>query len=76
MDKYHDSFPIRAYTKKELALCYFPHATPHAAINRLREWMARNRQLMDELEGMGYEKNSRWLSPRQVEVILGHLGEP
>lgn len=31
-----NEFKIRAYTKKELALCYFPQSeNPHSAVNRL-----------------------------------------
>lgn len=76
MDKYHDSFPIRAYTKKELALCYFPEVEPHAAVNRLRTWIERSQPLRAELEGLGYQKNAKWLDARLVEVIVRYLGDP
>ena len=34
-----DSFPIRSYTKKDLALAYFPTSeNPHSAVNHLMSW--------------------------------------
>ena len=51
------SFTIRAYTKKELALLYFPNSsTPHVAVNHLISWIKRCRPLMQELEESGYQK--------------------
>lgn len=71
-----DNFKIRAYTKKELALCYFPDSSPHTAVNHLMAWILRNQPLVDTLTGMGYQKTSKWFSPRQVEAIIEILGEP
>ena len=70
-------FPIRAYSKKELALCYFPTSTnPHTAVNHLMAWVRRNSELWDELCAMGYQPSSKWLSPREVREIVRYLGEP
>ena len=67
-----NNFKIQPYTKKELALLYFPTAEPHAAVNRLMSWVNRCKSLLDQ----GYQKTSKWLSPREVKLITEHLGEP
>ena len=54
-------FEVRSYTKKELALAYFPDVTdPH----------------MEELRKHGYQKNFRFFTPAQVRLIVYYLGEP
>ena len=37
-------FPIRVYTKVELALLYAPHLSENAALNNLSRWMLRSRR--------------------------------
>lgn len=43
-------FPIRVYTKVELALLYAPHLSENAALNNLSRWMRHNKLLMAALE--------------------------
>ena len=70
-------FSIRSYSKKELALCYFPSSeNPHTAVNHLMSWVNRCTPLRRALEELGYEKTSKWFSPRQVRLIVEFLGEP
>lgn len=70
-------FEVRSYTKKELALAYFPDVTdPHIATNRLMRWIVRNTELMEELRKHGYQKNFRFFTPVQVRLIVYYLGEP
>jgi len=70
-------FEVRSYTKKELALAYFPDASdPHIATNHLMRWIARNVELMEQLQKHGYNKNDRTLTPAQVRLIVYYLGEP
>ena len=72
-----DTFIIRAYTKKELAQMYFPTAsTPHAAVNHLMEWIKRCSKLYESLVGIGYMKNAKFFTPREVSLIVEYLGEP
>lgn len=40
-----NDFKIQPYTKKELALFYFPTADPHVAVNRLMSWVNRCKPL-------------------------------
>lgn len=69
-------FKIRAYGKGELALCYFPGSTPHAAANHLRQWIVRCRPLLDGLHEAGHDPRSKMFTPREVRLIVKHLGEP
>jgi len=73
MDK---EFVIRAYTKKELALMYFPESSPRTAVNHLMAWIRRCTQLWGQLQSIGYETNSKTFTPRQVRAIVEQLGEP
>ena len=36
-----EDFKIRTYTKKELALMYFPESYPRTAVNHLMAWIRR-----------------------------------
>ena len=70
-------FEIKAYTKKELALYYFPTAeNTHSAVQRLMSWINHCDALRTDLEAHGYLKMSKWFSPREVKSIVEHLGEP
>lgn len=72
-----NEFKIRAYTKKELALCYFPQSeNPHSAVNRLIAWVNRCTPLKASLEARGYRKTAKWFNPLEVKLIVEHLGEP
>ena len=71
-----NDFTIRSYTKKELALTYFPASDPHVAVNRLMSWINRCKPLHEALLDQGYQKTSKWLSPREVAIVVEHLGEP
>lgn len=71
-----NKFEIQAYTKKELALLYFPSAEPHVAVNRLMSWVKRCKPLHTALLVQGYRKTAKWLSPREVALVVEHLGEP
>jgi hypothetical protein len=70
-------FPVHAYPKKELAMCYFPDsADAHNAVTHLMRWIGKCKPLMAELQRAHYHKNDRWFTPRQVRIILDFLGEP
>ena len=69
-------FEIRAYTKKELALCYFPDSNPRTAVNHLMSWIQRCAPLWRQLQEMEYISTSKVFTPRQVRAIVEMLGEP
>ena len=69
-------FKIKAYTKKELALRYFPDSMPRTAVNHLMAWIRRCPSLWQELAATGYEPTCKAFTPRQVKIITEMLGEP
>ena len=69
-------FMIRAYTKKERTLMYFPDSSPRTAVNHLMAWVRRCTQLWLQLQATGYNTNSKGFTPRQVRAIVEQLGEP
>ena len=71
-----NKLPIRVYSKKELALCYFPESTPHSAVKQLMAWIKRNDDLLSRLHATSYKCQSKTFSPRQVEIIIEYLGTP
>ncbi len=70
-----DKFKIRAYGLQELAMLYFPNSTPQSASNQLKKWMKKE-PLFAKLLNARYTSGQKILTPRQVEVITGHVGEP
>ena len=71
-----NSFFIRTYTKKELALMYFPSSMPRTAVSHLMAWIHRCGSLWQQLQTMGYSVTSKGFTPRQVRAIVEQLGEP
>ena len=71
-----EEFIIRTYTKKELALMYFPESNPRTAVNHLMAWIHQCDPLWEELLAMGYHKTCKAFSPKQVKAIVEYLGEP
>ena len=69
-------FTIRTYTKKELALMYFPASHPRTAVNHLMSWIRRCIPLRAQLKAMGYYPNAKAFTPREVKAIVEQLGEP
>ncbi|MDO4497996.1 MAG: DUF4248 domain-containing protein [Bacteroidales bacterium] len=77
MTENQKTFDIRSYTKKELALNYFPDVkTPKVAVNHLMSWIREDVELMAELEKMGYRSTSKCFTPKQVAAIVQAFGEP
>jgi len=66
----------RPYTKKELALLYFPDSTPETAVKHLMTMIRRNDMLWDELQEMGYYNRRKTFTPREVKAIFDWLGAP
>lgn len=69
------NFKIHAYGLQELAMLYFPNSTPQSASNQLKKWMNKEKLLV-KLTAAGYEPGQKILTPRQVETIADHVGEP
>ena len=69
-------FSVRSYTKVELAALYSPTQCISVALQTLYRWMRTNRELMEELSAVGYNKYRRGFTPREVTIIVKYLGEP
>ena len=67
---------VKTYTKKELALLYFPDSMPETATKHLMRWVKRSKPLMQELEATNYKTEQKWLTKKQVGIIFRHIGPP
>ena len=76
LKKSNKTMDLRSYTKQELALLYFPDATPAVASAHLMRWIQRIPDLLQKLAATGYGKNCKEFTPMQVSYILYFLGEP
>ena len=68
-----DEFPIRAYGRTELAVCYFPHLNSQAAYRKLQQWIDHYPHLRERLEAT---PRCRMYMPVQVRMIVEAIGEP
>ena len=72
-----ETFKIRSYSKKELALCYFPTTgNPQSAVKHLMAWITRCTPLHEALLKKGYRNTNKWFTPSEVKLIVEYLGEP
>ena len=72
-----DNFEIRTYGKSELAMLYFPNAeTTTGALSNLSFWIRKNKKLVKALRSCGMPLKSKFYTPREVSLIVKHLGAP
>lgn len=69
-------YPIRVYSKVELAMLYNPGKCVTPALQCFYRWIRMNKQLVEELNAAGYHKFRRSFTPREVRLIFKYLGEP
>ncbi|MBP1615645.1 MAG: hypothetical protein H6Q13_3093 [Bacteroidetes bacterium] len=69
-------FPIRTYTKAELAALYCPCDRLKSSQNNFWRWMQLNKKLMSELSSIGYYKYRHSFTPLEVSIIVKYMGEP
>lgn len=70
------TFVIRSYGVGELAVLYSPHLSRRGAIMQLWRWINYHGVLKAKLIELGYHTGVRSFTPKQVECIIEHLGEP
>lgn len=70
------AWPVRPYSKSELAQAYAPGIAPTSALNRLAQWIKLNRPLGEALRETGYYARQHVFTSRQVELIFHYLGRP
>ena len=66
----------RVYGWGELAQLYFPNISQKSATGQLLKWIRVSDKLMHDLEEAGWHPGLKYLTPRQRDYIVGHLGEP
>lgn len=66
----------RSYGKAELAMLYFPTATPKVALNRLVRWIKRSPELTLMIQRSPTGKFAHFYSKQQVEAIVDFLDDP
>lgn len=71
-----NKFSIRPYGVAEFASLYFPHIQQQSAVSQLRRWIVESPELLHDLEVAGWRRYRKILTPRQVHILLDHLGEP
>ncbi len=76
MNETDELFAIKAYSKRELAILYFPLISPEAATRQLQLWIERCSELNNELKNCNYIHRQRILTPKQVRLIVEYFGEP
>lgn len=77
MDMNANQFNIRPYAVRELAMMYFPSTdNPDTAVAHLRRWLRRNAEAQERLWEAGYMRYAKYLTSRQVGIIVDVFGEP
>lgn len=66
----------RMWGHMELAMLYFPYILPKSASTRLGVLISLDPELLADMLKAGYRKGQHILTPRQVNIIIDHLGEP
>lgn len=70
------SFQIKAMGLGELASYYFPGEEKSKCYRKLWSWIKQSETLQSNLNEAGYKPFQKILTPKQVRVIVEHLGEP
>jgi len=69
-------FEIRTYGFNELAQLYFPNVSKESATKMFRIWINASSTLIDSLKSLGWKKNAKKLTPKQVKALVGHFDPP
>lgn len=67
---------MKIFTKRELAMLYFPKVSPKVATNKLARWIRRSDELSHLLAEAGYKPANKFFTVRQLRIIYAFLGEP
>lgn len=71
-----NKFILKSYGLQELAVLYFPNSTPSSASGQLKKWITRSTHLLSRLSKAEYRSGQKILTPKQVSILIDHLGEP
>lgn len=59
---------------KEVAVRYYTHVQPTQASRSLRKEIRNYPALQQALEGAGWKEKDRFFTPRQLAIVISHLG--
>lgn len=76
VDTVIEEWPVRPYSKSELAQAYAPEIGERSALNRLSRWIRFNKVLSCALQATGYRMTQQIFTSKQVELIFLHIGRP
>ena len=62
--------------KQDLAMAYFDGCSKRTAGRLLAREINLTPGLLDALKSTGYRPSQKRLSPRQLQILISHLGEP
>ena len=71
-----EEWPVRPYSKSELARAYAPEIGERSALNRLSRWLRGNVLLYQALLDTGYRCAQQIFNSKQVELIFEYIGRP
>ena len=66
---------MKIYTKRELAMLYFPNLTPKSATNKLARWINNSEVLNRRLAAAGYQSANKYFTVRQLKILYEFFGE-
>ncbi len=69
-------FKYKCYGYAELACLYLPNLNKKSASNQLRNWINKNLTLKCALSDAGVQNRQKIFTPKQVQIIIEHLGAP
>jgi len=69
-------FELRTYGFNELAQLYFPNVSKESATKMFRIWINASSTLIENLKSLGWKKNAKKLTPKQVKELVGHFDPP
>ena len=65
-----EEWPVRPYSKSELARAYAPEIGERSALNRLSRWIRFNEALYSALKATGYRSTQQIFTSKQVGLIF------
>ena len=69
-------FQIRTYGFGELAQLYFPNIAKASASRMFSQWVQSSPQLIQSLQEANWKKRAKYLSPKQVKVLIMYFDPP
>ena len=71
-----EEWPVRPYSKSELARAYAPEIGERSALNRLSRWLRGNALLYQALLDTGHRSPQQIFTSKQVGRIVEYIGRP